>query len=134
MNIRNCRGCGRIFNYVVGPVLCQQCRDELEKKFQSVKDYIRENPGASITDVALECDVTSAQIQQWLRSERLEVTEDSSIFLNCENCGANIRSGKFCDKCKNQIASGLKDAIKSQEPVSEAKKLVKDTSSKMRYL
>lgn len=135
MNVRNCRGCGRIFNYVAGPMLCQRCREEMEVKFQEVKEYIRSNPGVGIPEVSDACEVSVSQIQQWLRDERLEVTENSPIFLSCESCGANIRSGKLCDKCKNQMASGFRDILNSQRPVKEAPKR-QDTKDnpRMRYL
>ena len=42
MNVRNCRKCGKIFNYVSGLPICPACRDEAEKKFQVVKKFIRE--------------------------------------------------------------------------------------------
>ena len=87
--------CGHIFNYVAGPFLCPHCREKMEAKFQEVKEYIRNNPGVSIQDVSENCDVEPSQIQQWLREERLELTEGSSILLNCEKCGAPIRSGRF---------------------------------------
>ncbi|MBQ2804067.1 MAG: flagellar protein [Lachnospiraceae bacterium] len=115
MNVRNCRQCGRIFNYVAGPFLCQVCREKMELKFQEVKEYIRENPGVSIPQVSEACDVEPSQIRQWLREERLEVTEDSAIFLNCDGCGMPIRCGKYCDKCKGNLASGLKNVLHENE-------------------
>lgn len=99
--------CGHIFNYVAGPFLCPHCREKMEAKFQEVKEYIRNNPGVSIQDVSENCDVEPSQIQQWLREERLELTEGSSILLNCEKCGAPIRSGRFCEKCKYDMAMDL---------------------------
>ena len=138
MNVRNCRGCGRIFNYVAGPMMCQVCREGLEAKFQEVKEYVRSNPGVGINEVSVACDVSPAQIRQWLREERLEVTEDSPIFLNCEGCGASIRSGKYCPKCTNTMASGFKKVINTHNAQKEAEKPKKKTDPKdnprMRYL
>ena len=102
MNIRNCRMCGHIFNYVAGPFLCPHCREKMEAKFQEVKEYIRNNPGVSIQDVSENCDVEPSQIQQWLREERLELTEGSSILLNCEKCGAPTAAEDFA-KSANMI-------------------------------
>lgn len=134
MNVRNCRGCGRIFNYVAGPILCQRCREEMEAKFQEVKEYIRSNPGVGMTDVSEACDVPISQIQQWLREERLEVTENSPIFLTCEGCGVNIRSGKYCDKCKMQMTAGFKNILNSQRPVEEPRRQDTKDNPRMRYL
>ena len=73
MNVRNCKKCGKIFNYVSGPPICPQCKDALEEKFQEVKKYIQDNRHASIPQVSEACEVSTNQIQQWLREERLEL-------------------------------------------------------------
>lgn len=137
-NIKNCRRCGRIFNYVAGAVLCQPCREEMEKKFQEVKEYIRSNPGVGAAEVSEACHVEASQIRAWLREERLELAEGSSILLSCESCGAQIRSGRYCDKCKYELTMGLKSAMR-QNSEDESRKKGADTgreagSSRMRFL
>ena len=122
MDIRNCRNCGNIFNYLSGPIVCPACKESLEAKFQEVKLYIEEHPGVGIKQVSDACDVETSQIQQWLREERLEVTENSAIYLNCESCGAPIRSGRYCDKCRNNLTNGFKSVIRSSQPVQEPEK------------
>lgn len=133
MNVRNCRNCGRIFNYVAGIPLCQPCKEKMEEKFQEVKEYIRANPGVGIPEVSEACDVEAAQIRQWLKDDRLELAENSGIFLNCEKCGASIRSGRFCDKCKANMTSDLKSVLKSNKPAPQPSKKDKE-SPKMRFL
>lgn len=135
MNIKNCRVCGRIYNYVSGPNTCPACRESLEAKFQEVKEYIREHKGAGIAQVAEACEVDAAQIRQWLREDRLEVTEDSPLYLTCETCGAPIRSGRFCEKCKNSVTRDLNDVLKAgrpQQPTLQKKN--KEDGAKMRFL
>lgn len=135
MNIRNCRVCGRIFNYVAGPIACPVCREKAEAKFQQVKEYIRENPGVGIAEVSAVCEVDAAQIRQWLRDERLELAENSPIYMNCESCGAPIRCGRYCEQCKNHMANTLRSVIHEEKPrqQTESKKLRKDANAKMRY-
>ncbi len=134
MDIRNCRNCGNIFNYLSGPIVCPACKESLEAKFQEVKLYIEEHPGVGIKQVSDACDVETSQIQQWLREERLEVTENSAIYLNCESCGAPIRSGRYCDKCRNNLTNGFKSVIRSSQPVQEPEKKKPDDKNKMRFL
>lgn len=134
MNIRNCRNCGRIFNYVAGSIICPACRESMEAKFQEVKEYIREHKGVGIAQVAEACDVEASQIRQWLREERLEVTEDSAMFLNCENCGAPIRCGKYCEKCKSTMTRGFNDVLSAARPVQEQPTKRKEDNAKMRFL
>ena len=137
MNIRNCKMCGKIFNYVTGPVLCPTCRDTMEAKFQEVKEYVREHKGAGIAEVAEACDVDASQIRQWLREERLEVTEDSAIILSCEACGAPIRCGRFCEKCKMEVTKGFNDVVRANRAAA-AEAMQKnrrgDDPAKMRFL
>ena len=114
--------------------ICPACRAQLEETFQAVKKYIRENPHTDIKEVSEACEVEPGQIQQWIREERLEFTADSPVMLPCENCGAMIRSGKLCAKCKNELASGLSSAIaKPKRIIEEPKKRASD-GNKMRFL
>lgn len=134
MDVRNCRKCGRIFNYVVGPFICPRCREAMENKFQEVKSYVKENPGVSVPEVSEACEVESAQIYQWLREERLELTDGSAITLSCESCGRSIKSGKYCEQCKRELTTGFNKAIAKERPREQDKHEKKDSSSKMRYL
>ena len=134
MNARNCRKCGKLFNYVSGPPICMACREALEVKFQEVKEYIREHTGATIPQVSEACDVSQNQIQQWLKDERLEVAEGSGIALLCESCGNPISSGRFCSKCKSSMADQLSESIRKPEaPKPQPKKDTKE-NPKMRFL
>lgn len=135
MNVRSCKMCKRLFNYLSGPAYCPACKDKMEEKFQEVKVFIQENPGVHIQEVADSCEVETAQIRQWLREERLELTEGSPLMLSCESCGAPIRCGRYCDKCKANVSNGFKDILKSntrQNQDSFRKK--EDGGSKMRFL
>lgn len=129
MEVRNCKGCGRLFNYLQGPPLCPACVADLENKFQQVKDYLRENPKAQLNQVAEDNEVSVKQIKQWVREERLTFTEESQITLDCENCGAPILTGRFCDRCKASLQSELSGAIKRpekrkpQKPIRERERM-----------
>lgn len=135
MDVRTCRTCKRIFNYLSGPLLCPSCREALENKFQEVKKYIIEHPGIHMQEVADACEVDIQQIRQWLREERLELTEESSMLLACESCGAPIRSGKFCDKCRNSMANNFQSLLKNNKPTESTLYKKKDKENpKMRFL
>ena len=113
MDVRNCRKCGKIFNYVAGPMICPACKEELEEQFHKVKEFIGTNKEAGIADICEQCDVTENQIKQWIREERLIFGNDSPVGIDCEGCGTMIKGGRYCDKCKNELARGLMSATQS---------------------
>lgn len=134
MDVRNCRKCGKVFNYAIGPIICPACKEATEKKFKEVKQYVQDNRVATIHEVSVECDVTPGQIQQWIREERLQFADDSPIKVNCESCGTMIGSGRFCQKCKMNMVRDLNGAIRKpkEEPPKPVKK--KSDKDKMRFL
>lgn len=112
MNVRNCRSCGKLFNYIGGQPICPSCKEELEEKFQKAKKYIQEHNGANIMEVARECEVEEIQVRQWVREERLVFDTESGIGIYCAQCGVAIGSGRFCDKCKISVINELTAAGK----------------------
>jgi predicted amidophosphoribosyltransferase len=131
MELMNCRSCKKLFNYIGGEKICPNCKKELEDKYQEVKEYIKENPGSAATVVAEECDVSIKQIKKWVREERLVFAEDSLIGIECEKCGKQIHSGRFCKECAAGLASGLGDACKVQHVANPVKKT---GAGRMRFL
>jgi flagellar operon protein (TIGR03826 family) len=134
MNVRNCRHCRKIFNHVVGPPICPACREEKEKKYQEVKKYIHDSKTATINQVSEECEVEISQINQWIREERLQFAEDSPIRVSCDKCGAMIRSGVFCDRCKAEMANTFGSVYKKEAPLPEPPKKKQADKDKMRFL
>lgn len=131
MEIRSCKNCNRLFNYICGQPLCPACREALEDKFTEVKEYIYQNPHASVAEVAEVKDISIKQIKQWIREERLILSEPSADGVVCENCGTPICSGRFCDTCKSRLANSFNSAL--AHPGASGKKQQKD-GSKMRFL
>lgn len=133
MDVRNCKTCGRLFNYLSGPPICEKCKAALEDKFQIVKEYVREHHNARMTEVAEECDVSIQQIQRWLREERLVLSEASGFAIECEKCGAPIRTGRFCQNCKNKIQGDLKGVYASPSK-GDPEKSKEREHERMRFL
>ena len=132
MDVRNCRRCRKLFNYISGPLICPDCKEANEKKFYDVKEYIRDNPHASIRQVSEDMEISVSQIQQWVREERLQFTEESGIALQCEKCGVNIYTGRFCENCKGKMANSLTKAFAEEKPQAPQKK--KKDGNKMRFM
>lgn len=134
MDVRNCRRCGTIFNYVTGVPICPACREEEEKKFQIVKKFVQDNVQAQIPEIVERCEVSQNQIHIWIRQERLVFAENSPIGIDCEGCGAMIKTGRLCERCKSDLARGLNNSVKKQpvEPAAPNKKWA--DNHKMRFL
>lgn len=133
MDVRTCRNCGKLYNYLgkITP-FCPQCMKELEEKFNQCKTYIKENPGANISKVSEDTGVSIKMLKQWVREERLSFAEGTAVGIECEICGANILTGRFCAKCKQNTASQLNTLLQSgkKEPPKPAKR----EGGKMRFL
>lgn len=132
MEVRNCKGCGRLFNVLGTEKLCSACRQGLEDKFQEVKKFLDENPNSSVETVSREMDVSTKQIRHWVREERLIFSEGSMEGIECEMCGAMIRTGRYCEKCKAAAIGNLQSAI--NKPKIEAPQKKRRESEKMRFL
>ena len=138
MEFKNCSKCGRMFNYFSGEVICENCKKELEQKFQDVKAYLEENPRAGLREISEACEVSTKQLKQWVLEERLTFTEGSPIQLTCENCGAKILTGRFCAKCKGEVTNALNNTVRAREKqIADLQKQMqpkRDPKSGMRFL
>ncbi len=125
MELKVCKNCRRLFQYIYGPEICPDCIKALSKEkteeaeqdlanavvtkdinnekelFERVKEYIIAHPKATISDISGVMDVTPKQLFEWIREERLEFSEDSKdAWFECEKCGTKIKSGRLCSRCK----------------------------------
>ena len=133
MEVRSCKSCGRLFNYIQGQPICAACKQKLEEKFVKVRDYIREHETTPLKQIAEDNDVSVKQLKQWVREERLTFSSKSPVGIECENCGAMIRTGRFCDKCKNDMANTLKTMYAIPVAEKSSEKRVRD-KDRMRFL
>lgn len=134
MEVKNCRGCGRLFNYVGGVTyanLCPKCVEELEAKFQEAKAYIEEHDFVGISEVAEAVGVKPIQIERWVREERLYFSDSSAVGIPCEKCGVTIKSGRYCEQCKDNLSKTL-GALYSGGVVQ--RKRPTDSAARMRFL
>jgi flagellar operon protein (TIGR03826 family) len=108
--IQNCRRLRKIIMYTMGPKLCEDCKKLEEEEFQKVRKFVREYPGATIQEVSAATEVPQNTIHKYLKDGRLEVAENSPIAIQCEKCGARIRSGRFCAQCSASLARDMMNA------------------------
>ena len=115
MEVRACRTCKRLFNYITGPVRCPACSEALEKKFQKVKQYIWDHRTATLQEISDANEVSVGQLRQWVREERLCFTDESPVGLECESCGTTIKTGRYCENCKTKLGSTLMSVLPKEK-------------------
>lgn len=131
METMTCKLCKRLFNYISGDRLCPNCQKEMEDKFADVKEYIYTHHNATIQEVSKELEVPVQQIQKWIRDERLSLSEESPFSIQCESCGAAIKTGRFCNNCKKRLENGF-ESLYRKEPVQKKKQT--HEKEKMRFI
>lgn len=128
MEVKQCPRCKKFFQYISGPPICHECKGQEEKDFIRVKEYLKENPKATISTVAEELEISIERITKFLKEGRLEVTQNSAIMLECEKCNRPITSGRYCKACSSQLESQLKGTY------IELKEKGATSGSAMKYL
>lgn len=103
----SCRVCGVIMVKLARDV-CPKCFREEEDLFQKVKNFLRTNPGASVDQVAQHAGCSEDQVQNFIRSGRLERVGLRKVAHPCQLCQATIYEGVMCSDCKRS----LKDQVK----------------------
>lgn len=132
--VKNCRKCKRIFMYTTGPQICEACKKQEEDEFEKVRLFVRDFPGATIQEVARETEVPIQLIYRFLKEGKLEVTEGSAIALQCENCGARIKSGRFCIECSKRLAKDMIQAGRSLQDSVRNESMRDKEPSGLRYM
>jgi flagellar operon protein (TIGR03826 family) len=126
--ICTCPRCGKIFSYLgMGMKLCQHCKDIDEEEFNKVKSFLYDNPLATVKETTLATGVKIKRIKTYIRDGRLTIPDSSPIFINCENCGTNIRFGRLCRECATSLSSELKKEMNIEEwQIGEKPQKIKD--------
>ncbi len=111
-----CRKCNKMFHSkgILGQNKCPECVAAANpyglggSKAQMVRDIVKENPGISAGAVSALTGLPTAQIIEYLKIEIIELTEGSQAYLRCDDCGAKIRTGIYCPKCKENRKTVVK--------------------------
>lgn len=133
-DVRNCKRCGKIYNYIGGAPVCQDCRKQDEEDFKRVKEYLYDHPRATIFEVSKELDVSVQKIKGYLKEGRLEIVGDeANMILECESCGKSLRTGRFCDECAKGITNDIKSTA-DQLNKTMSEEIAAKRSAGMKYL
>ena len=117
ITVEVCRKCKKLFNYSgFGLKYCPGCMKEDEKNREKVKEYLRENGAANMYQISEATGVSEHAIKIYLREGMLEIPEGSPIYIKCEKCGCDIRSGRWCPECAANRSKELKGCFVGDRP------------------
>ncbi len=128
-----CVRCKRMFTYLgYGHFYCPMCRKTDEEDFKKVKDYIFENGTAPAMEVSEKTGISLERINQYLKEGRLEIPENSPIFIKCEMCYVDIRSGRLCPDCASKLTHAMREKMNFDD--EQIGPVPRKLTGKMRFL
>lgn len=113
MSLANCQRCGKVFMRIKNP-LCPDCQRAEDELFDKVVEYLKENPGATVAEVATALDVDVSIINKFVRTGRLAPV-NPTWQARCNRCGIPISSGELCEQCRLQLASELSKELANKK-------------------
>lgn len=125
-----CISCGKLFLYPgFGSKYCPLCKRVDDENRDKVKAYLREHGAANMYQIADATGVPESVVKSYLRDGTLEIPENSPIYIKCELCGCDIRSGRWCPSCAATLSNGFKGIYAGVGDVPKNK-----STGKMRFL
>ncbi len=98
-----CKECGGHMKFQgLGEYRCEECGTLAYDDYGKVRNYLEEHRGATAYEISQEIGIPQRNIRKLIREERIEVSENSRVFVKCKMCGQDIRLGDLCDSCKKK--------------------------------
>ena len=109
----SCSLCGGVMIFKgLGQFKCEDCGHKEYDDYGKSRNYIEAHPGANVYQIAEATGVSRKSINNLVKEGRFEITKDSKTFLQCEVCGANIRSGRVCPNCEASYHKRYEDDVR----------------------
>lgn len=108
--LRNCPMCDAFFNYTGLREVCHNCAQKEEDLYQVVYRFLRkrENRAATVDRIEEATGVDRELLYKWVRKGRLHPAMFPNLGYPCDQCGRITNKGKLCEKCTDDIKSGLR--------------------------
>jgi flagellar operon protein (TIGR03826 family) len=124
LNVGNCSRCGKLYAKNNIHDVCGACVKEIDKMYEVVSQYLRENRGSTIGQLSDATEVPLRQIVRFIREGRISILNMPNINFPCESCGAEIREGHLCENCRRKLSRDVnnlaedarrRESLKQQE-------------------
>lgn len=107
---RVCEKCGGVMVFKgVGEYRCEKCGAVAYDDYGKVRGYIEGHKGATAAQIEAETGVSQRTIRRLLKDGRIEIAEGSKVYLRCELCNKQIRSGQYCPECEIKVHRNLEE-------------------------
>lgn len=130
---RYCPRCASQLKYLsLGDYVCPNCGHKEKDDYGKVREFIDENGPCSAYVIHMSTGVSQEVINDFIKKGKLEVTDDSPVYLKCEECGADIKYGRLCPNCAKSKVSKIKGYL--VQDVGEVPKTKSKSNEKMRFI
>jgi hypothetical protein len=124
MNLVNCSSCGRMFTRSLSSnEFCPACLKQSEENYRKISEYFASHPSSTSQEISDATGIDLKDIHRFVRENRLR-TVKTDTGRNCEKCGGPIfggkLSGKFCDKCRVQLATDMRKDMQKHSKSSNS--------------
>ncbi len=105
-----CKECGGVMVFKgVGEYHCEDCGAVDFDDYGKVRGYIEDHKGATAAQIEEAVGVPQRTIRRLLKDGKLEIAEGSKVYMRCELCGKQIRSGQYCPECEIKVHRNLEE-------------------------
>lgn len=135
IKVKKCIRCGKLFKAdSLNLDLCPYCIKLDNEDFEKIRNYLYEHKTATSVELSEATGVSVMQIERYLKNGRLEIPENSPIYIKCELCGAEIKSGRICSACSVSLSNAVRVEMNFTEAqVGETPKKSSSSKAKMYY-
>lgn len=105
-SIDTCNACGKLFPRVTMR-LCTQCAVIEQNRFALVRDYLLENDGAPMGEIARETGVSTSDVRSFCDGGRLIEVTAGLDSCSCQGVGER------CRYCRSRLGNSLREMEQS---------------------
>ena len=112
LSAAKCPKCNtKYLDYESNSYHCPNCGYEEPSNFGIVRAYLEKHGLATALEISRDTKIPVSEINSFLRNGRLEIPENSDVFIDCKRCGVSIRYGKYCPACAQELIRELNGAF-----------------------
>ncbi|WP_438447390.1 TIGR03826 family flagellar region protein [Gorillibacterium sp. sgz5001074] len=115
LNVGNCSRCGKLYAKNNIHDVCPACVKEIDKMYENVAKYLRENRGSTIQQVSEDTEVPVKQIVRFIREGRISIMNMPNLNYPCESCGEPIREGHICENCRKKLSKDYQNLTEDEK-------------------